>query len=100
MRKLKIVIRENAIQDLEEIWFYTFTTWSLEQADRYHLLITKEIEFLATKPETGKILDHLRIGYRSAKVKSHYIFYRFTSSEIEIVRILHENMDIPHRLNE
>lgn len=100
MRKLKIVILEEAIQDLEEIWFYTFTTWSQEQADRYHSLIIKEIEFLATKPESGKILDHLRNGYRSSKVKSHYIFYRFTSNEIEIIRILHENMDIPNRINE
>ena len=100
MRKLKIVILEEAMLDLEEIWFYTFTTWSQEQADRYHSLITKEIEFLATKPESGKILEHLRKGYRSCKVKSHYIFYRFNSNELEIVRILHENMDIPNRLND
>jgi len=100
MKKLKIVIQEEAISDLEEIWFYTFTTWSQEQADRYHSLIIKEIEFIATKPEAGKRLDHIRKGYRSSKVKLHYIFYRFNSSEIEIVRILHENMDIPNRLND
>ena|SRR5258706_15938374 len=100
MRKLKIVFLEAAIQDLEEIWHYTFTTWSLEQADRYHSLITKEIEFLATKPKSGKPLDHLRKGYMSSKVKSHYIFYRVTLSEIEIVRILHESMDRPNRLND
>lgn len=100
MRKLKIVILEQAIQDLEEIWLYTFTTWSPEQADRYHSLITKEIEFLTTRPESGKILDHLRKGYRSSKVKSHYIFYRYTSTELEIIRILHETMDIPNRLTD
>ena len=100
MRKLKIVILEEAIEDLEEIWFYTFTSWSQEQADRYHSLIIKEIEFLATRPQSGKILDHLRKGYRSSKVKSHYIFYLVTSNELEIVRILHENMDIPNRLND
>ncbi len=65
MRKLKIVILEYAIQDLEEIWFYTFANWSLEQANRYYSLITKEIEFLATKPELGKMLDYLRKGYRA-----------------------------------
>ena len=100
MRKLKIVIREEAIQDLEEIWFYTFKTWSLEQANRSHLLITNEIEFLATKTESGKMLDHVRIGYRSSKVKFHYIFYRLNSDELEVVRILQENMDIPNRLND
>lgn len=100
MRKLKMVFLEAATQDLEEIWHYTFTTWSLEQADRYHSLIVKEIEFLATKPKSGKTLDHLRKGYRSSKVKSHYIFYRVTLIEIEIVRILHESMDIPNRLDD
>ena len=100
MRRLKIVLFEEAIHDLEEIWFYTFTTWSQEQADRYHLLIINEIEFLATKPESGKMIDHIRKGYRSSKVKSHFIFYRFTSTELEVVRILHEKMDIPNRLND
>ncbi|MEO7120737.1 MAG: type II toxin-antitoxin system RelE/ParE family toxin [Ginsengibacter sp.] len=100
MRRLKIIIHEEAIQDLEDIWFYTFTTWSLEQADRYHSLITKEIEFLATKPESGKTLNHIRKGYRSSKVKSHYIFFRFTPGELEIVRILHESLDIPNRLSD
>ena len=100
MRRLKIVLFEEAIHDLEEIWFYTFTTWSQEQADRYHLLIINEIEFLATKPESGKMLGHIRKGYRSTKVKSHFIFYRITSTELEVVRILHEKMDIPNRLND
>lgn len=99
MRKLKIIFTEEAILDIEGIWLYTFTNWSQDQADRYHQLITKEIEYLSKKPETGKILDHIRKGYRSSKVKSHFIFYRFTSNELEIVRILHENMDIPNRLN-
>ena len=100
MRKLKIVFFEAAIRDLEEIWFYTFKNSSLEQADRYHSLIIKEIDFLAGHPQSGKILDHVRKGYRSSKVKSHYIFYTCNSNDLEIVRILHEGMDIPNRLDE
>ncbi len=100
MRRLKTVILEEAIQDLEEIWAYTFTTWSLAQADRYHSLTIKEIEFLATNPGSGKMLDHLRKGYRASKVKSYYIFYRIISNDLEIIRILHESMDIPNRLND
>jgi toxin ParE1/3/4 len=100
MKKLEVVFHEIAIEDLEEIWVYTFQNWSLEQADRYHTLIYKEIEFLASKPGSGKDLNHIRPGYRSSKVKSHFIFYKYSSSEIEIIRILHENMDIPNRLND
>jgi toxin ParE1/3/4 len=100
MRKLKIVFHEEAIKDLEEIWLYTFQTWSLEQADRYHDLLYKEVAFLSGRPEYGKNLNHLRSGYRSTQVKSHIIFYKYSSTEIEIIRILHENMDIPNRLDE
>lgn len=100
MKKLKVIFYESAIEDLEEIWFYTFQSWSLEQADRYHSLIYKEIEFLASKPESGRDFNHIREGYRSSKVKSHFIFYKYSLSEIEIIRILHENMDIPNRLND
>lgn len=100
MRKLKIILSEEAILDLEEIWLYTFKNWSLEQADRYHSLITGEIKFLSSNPNSGKVLDHIRKGYRSSKVNAHHLFYRFTSTEIEVIRILHENMDIPNRLDD
>jgi toxin ParE1/3/4 len=100
MKKLTIVFHEKAIEDLEEIWLYTVENWSLQQADRYHNLIYKEIEFLSGDPKSGKDLSYLRKDYRSSKIKSHYIFYKYSSSEIEIVRILHESMDIPNRLND
>ena len=62
MKRLKIIVKEEALQDLEEIWLYTLQNWSLEQADRYHGLIIKEIEFLATRPASGKNQDHLRMA--------------------------------------
>lgn len=100
MKKLRIVFHEAAILDLEEIWFYTFQTWSQEQADRFHGLIYKEIKFLSGKPESGKDISHIREGYRSSRVKSHYVFYRYSLAVIEIIRIFHENMDIPNRLSD
>lgn len=100
MSRLTLIFNEQSIRDLEDIWLYTFHTWSIEQADRYHSLLIKEIEFLSANPLSGKKQDHLRKGYRSAKVRSHIIFYKASATELEIVRILHENMDIPDRLND
>ncbi len=68
MRRLKIVLHQSAVSDLEEIWLYTFQQWSSEQADRYHTLIQKEIEYLAIKPNSGKNMGHIRDGYRASKV--------------------------------
>ena len=53
--KLKVIFQEESLSDLEEIWLYTFETWSLEQADRYYQLIIKEIYFVSKKPNLERI---------------------------------------------
>lgn len=94
-------ISEKANEDLERIWLHTLKTWSLKQADRYFNLLTDEIEYLSTHFESGKDMNHLRKGYRASRVKSHIIFYRKAEDEkTEIIRILHQRMDIENRLNE
>jgi toxin ParE1/3/4 len=95
-------ISVKASEDIENIWLYTFENWSLEQADRYINLIFDEIEYLSNNQMSGKDFSHVRKDYRCSKVKSHLIFYRFTEkqSEIEIIRILHQRMDIETRLND
>ena len=45
-------------------------------------------------------MDNVRNGYRSSKVKSHLIFYRVVNDTIEVIRILHELMDIENRIND
>lgn len=88
--------------DIENIWLYTFENWSLDQADRYINLIFDEIEYLAENPQAGKNINHIRKGYRCSKVKSHVIFYRLTANQndIEIIRVLHQRMNIESRLSE
>ncbi|MCX6319722.1 MAG: type II toxin-antitoxin system RelE/ParE family toxin [Bacteroidetes bacterium] len=93
--KLKIGFREEALADIEGIWLYTYQNWSLEQADRYYELIMQEIEHLTKKPKSGKSLNYLREEYYSTNVKSHFNFYKFSSGELEIVRVLHQSMEIP-----
>lgn len=91
-----------ASEDIENIWLYTIENWSLEQADRYVNLIFDEIEYLADHPNSGKDFNHIRKNYRCSKVKSHIIFYRLTDKQhiIEIIRVLHQRMDIANRLSE
>ncbi|MDO9460364.1 MAG: type II toxin-antitoxin system RelE/ParE family toxin [Alphaproteobacteria bacterium] len=85
--------------DLEEIWLYTYSTWSLEQADQYHDEIMTAIAVLASAPGLGQMLDHIRPGYRRYRSGSHFIFYRQVSDGgIEIIRILHQQMDFGSHL--
>ncbi len=98
---MKYSISEKANQDIEKIWLYTFENWSLEQADRYYNLILDEIEFISENFESGKSADYIKNGYRSSIVKSHIIFYKKSRRNIvEIIRVLHQKMDIENRMDE
>jgi toxin ParE1/3/4 len=100
MKSLPYVISKKAVSDLEEIWAYTVEKWSINQADRYYSLIFDEIKFICSNVDAGKSMNHVRKGYRASKVKSHLIFYRVVNDVVEIIRILHERMDIDNRLTE
>ena len=88
--------------DLENIWLYTFEEWSLEQADYYLDLILDEIEYISKNPKSGKDYNDVRKGYFRSQAKSHFIFYRINLKEemVEIIRILHQQMDIETHINE
>lgn len=100
MKALPFVISKKALADLEEIWLYTVEKWSLEQADRYYNLIFDEINYICNNINAGKSMEHVRKNYRASKVKSHLVFYRVVNNTVEIIRILHQRMDIENRLNE
>ena len=91
-----------AENDLENIWLYTFENWSIEQADYYFDLIMDEIEYLSENPKSGKDYNEVRKGYFRSRVKSHFIFYRINLKEeiVEIIRILHQQLDIETYINE
>jgi toxin ParE1/3/4 len=84
--------------DLEGIWRYSFETWSITQADTYHERLVRAFQALVVGTKTGRPIDHIRQGYYKFPVGSHLIFYRESTSGIEIVRILHQRMDIAKHL--
>ncbi len=100
MNAMPFFISKKAVSDLEEIWLYTIEKWSIEQADRYYNLIFDEINYICKNINAGKSMGHVRKGYRASKVKSHLIFYRVINNTIEVIRILHERMDIENILND
>ena len=99
---MKYIISFEASKDIEKIWLYTFENWSQEQADRYYNLIIDEVENIAKDPLSGKDYSAVRKGYFRSRVKSHFIFYRINlkKQQIEIIRILHQQMDVDSRLND
>ena len=99
---MKYKISQEANQDIENIWFYTFKNWSFEQADKYINQIIDEIEYLAENPKSAYEYSQIRKGYFRSRVNSHFIFFRInhTLEEIEVIRVLQQKMDIESQLNE
>ncbi|HEX2257681.1 MAG TPA: type II toxin-antitoxin system RelE/ParE family toxin [Afifellaceae bacterium] len=85
--------------DLDEIWDYTAERWSAEQAESYLSVIRDACEGLANGLRRGRSIDEIRTGYWKLSVGSHFLFYRFGESGAgEIMRILHQRMDVSRHL--
>lgn len=97
---MKFIVSHLASQDIENIWLYTSENWSKKQADRYFKLIIDEIEYISNNPDSGDNYSIVRKGYFRSRIKSHFIFYRINKKKkiVEIIRVLHQKMDIESRL--
>ena len=91
-------IQRKAKQDLQEVWEYSFRTWSERQADLYFDQLIDGIEGLVDHPEMGQSRDDLRAGYRQIQVHRHLVFYRLTPTRIRVIRILGVQMDVDRHL--
>lgn len=97
----KYIFTYKAVDDLEKIWDYTYEVWSENQADKYYWLIIEVCGEIAKFPKIGKNYDEIIEEILGFKVGKHIIFYRRTEPKgIEVVRILHERMDLRNRLGE
>ena len=97
----KVILRQKAIDDLNDIWDYTFEKWSAKQADKYYATIKLSCSGIGQNPDIGKEYDGISNNLLGLKSGKHIIFYKSISDErIEVVRILHERMDLKKRITE
>ena len=90
----RFIVSPLARADLDTIWDYTSQRWDDDQAEAYLRMIQAAIATVAENPKLGRPFDEVRAGYRHHRAGSHLILYRDTPDAIDIVRILHERMDI------
>lgn len=97
----KYKLTNQAVDDLTQIWKYTIERWSENQADKYYQMLLDNFNEVANNPDLGKnysIITENLLGWRAGR---HLIFYRkMEENEIEIIRILHEQMDLKNRIKE
>lgn len=91
----KYRLTDKSVEDLGNIWSYTYDEWSESQADKYYNLLKETCQKLASDSMLGKNYEELISSLKGFRVGKHVNFYRIvTGDEIEIVRILHERMDL------
>lgn len=75
--------------------------WSEIQADKYYATIKDSCLGIGENPEVGKKYDSVNENLLGLKTGRHIIFYQSLSeNKIEVVRILHERMDLKTRISE
>lgn len=96
-----VILRQEAIDDLNYIWDYTFEKWSENQADKYYITLKLACKDIGENPEFGKEYDGINKNLLGLKSGKHIIFYQFIpEDEIEVIRILYERMDLKSRIKE
>ena len=97
----KYNLTNRAVEDLADIWKFTFEEWSEKQADTYYDMLIANCKRIAKNPSLGKNYDGIVKNLFGLRTNRHIIFYRhITKNEIEVTRILHERMDLENRILE
>jgi toxin ParE1/3/4 len=94
----EVALRPKARSDLNSIWDHTVETWGHERAEQYLRALNQAFETLAGKPRLGRLYDEVHEGLRVYPSGRHLIFFFATEDGIDVVRVLHERMDIPSHL--
>jgi len=71
----KVILRQEAIDDLNNIWEHTFEKWSENQAEKYYKMLKFACKEIGKNPEIGKQYNKISkklLGLRSGR---HIIFY-------------------------
>jgi toxin ParE1/3/4 len=95
------ILTNKAVEDLSNIWDYTFEAWSETQADKYYSMLLDSCQELADEKLRGKNYPEVNEYILGLTIGRHIIFYRkLKDKKIEIARILHSSMDVKSRMQE
>jgi toxin ParE1/3/4 len=92
--KKRLLWSNDAERDLFYIWDFGAEEWSPAAADSHLRAIKTACDRLLHDPELGRARDELSAGIRSTVVDPHVVFYRVTTSAVEVVRVMHQREDI------
>ena len=98
----KYHLTNKAVEDLTNIWEYTVDAWSEQQADDYYNMLIASFQKITENPRLfGLKYEEIAEGLYGYRANKHIIFYRILADkDILVIRILHQRMDLKHRVLE
>jgi len=93
-------LQPEAEKDLEDIWNYTVEKWGVEQAIRYVDELDLAFQLLARTPLISRERVEFTPPVRIHHHKKHLIVYLVRETNIIIVRVLHDSMEVETQLRE
>ena len=97
----RFVLSVRAKKDITSIGRYTAKTWGKLQRNRSLSEITNAFNILTTPKFPHVRCTEFQQTFYRYNVGKHIVFYDIIEKDtIEIVRILHQSMDIPTQLSE
>ena len=96
---MRYVVKRAALADLKDIARYTRKSWGRNQEQVYINGIFDCFEKIASQETFNVDFSYIKEGCFKCKINHHLVFFRWvTDGRPEIIRILHEEMDIPLQL--
>lgn len=89
----RLVVTRTAEQDLREIARYSETKWGAGQKTRYLDALAALMRRLCEQPSLGLPREEIAPGCRSIASQQHVLFYKDLPETVQILRVLHGNMD-------
>lgn len=96
------LLTPEAEKDLEDIWLYSYETWSEHQANRYIEILEDTFVRLSYMPEQARELLDFDPPVRIFPSARHILIYRIAGRAIVIIRVLGARQDwmtILHKLD-
>ncbi len=90
----KYKLSNAALADLDRLFVYGVTNFGLDRAESYSAGLIKHFESIARSPTMYPAVDQVREGYRRSLYGVNSVYYRVSSTHIDIIRVLgRENVD-------
>lgn len=94
----EVVLRPIAEADLDDIADYTIAEWGAAQAREYITALRHNISGLQEFPARFPRYESTVGVFRKMKCQHHLVFFTVSVEVVDVIRILHERMDVESQL--